>query len=170
MSVTDKGNLVGAGEVATVNILGYLTKLPIYATNKHFGNPGIFTQIPINWLYSKSQMINMKQEMLNSSIDIFIIYKAPDNSLIMIAVRVQGKGHGMGEKHHGRYSLKNPIKVQEDKLQKQLLQDQKINVVDIEFRECPNVFKERTNQLAINEIISSFKTAGVMIPNYVDES
>lgn len=145
----ESGNKVGAGEVATYNILKHLTFLRPRSL-KEFPKNGIYKQIPIEWIIHKHDFNLLSEPHQKGSIDIFLVLNQKK-----IAVRVQGKGHGE--------FLKGIGKAQHDKVQKSLL-EKYCNVVDIELRECPNVFKERVTTLAENEIKNSFKTANVMFP------
>ena len=145
----ETSNYIGAGEHSAFSILKHLTKLH-QRSLKEFPKSGIYKQVPIDWLIPKKEYDMLSEAHKKGSIDIFILFNQ-----IRIAVRVQGKGHGEG--------LKGLGKAKHDDVQEQILK-QYCEVVNIERRECPNVFKERVNGLAINEIISSFKTAKVMIP------
>lgn len=59
--------------------------------------------------------------------------------------------------------LKGLGKVKHDKVQYDLLKKY-IEVVDVKEIECKEIFKERITEKSEEEIISSFKTAGVLIP------
>lgn len=149
MTDPESGNFVGAGESSTYNILKHLTLLKPRSL-KEFHKNGIYKQIPIEWVIHKHDFNLLSEPHQKGSIDLFLVLNQKK-----IAIRVQGKGHGE--------FLKGIGKAQYDKVQKAILQKY-CSVVDIEFRECPNVFKERVTNNAINEIINSFKTANVMIP------
>ena len=145
----DSGNLVGAGESSTYNILKHLTLLKPRSL-KEFPKNGIYKQVPLEWVIQKHDFNMLSQAHQKGSIDLFLILNQKK-----IAIRVQGKGHGEG--------LKGIGKSKHDKVQADLIKKY-CSLVDIQLRECPNVFKERVTQNAINEIINSFKTANVMIP------
>lgn len=145
----ESGNLVGAGEVATFNILKYLTNLKPKSL-KQFPENGIYKQVPLEWLIHKHDFNILSDPHKKGSIDILLVVNQ-----IKIAVRVQGKGHGQG--------LKGMGKAKHDLVQEKLLKKY-CSLVDVHLRECPNVFKERVTENAINEIKSSFKTANVFIP------
>lgn len=140
---------IGAGETATFNILKMLTKLN-YKSLKEFPNIGIYKQVPISWLLPRKEYKFLSEPHRKGSIDILLISKSGK-----IAVRVQGKGHGMGMKGAG--------KSKHDAVQRNMLSPY-CQVVDIKLIECPEIFKERTTNKATEEIISSFKTEGVLIP------
>lgn len=145
----ESGNFIGAGESATFHILKYLTKLHSKSL-KQFPENGIYRQVPLEWLIHKHDYNLLSDAHKKGSIDILIIVNQ-----IRIAVRVQGKGHGQG--------LKGLGKAKHDLVQEKLLKKY-CNVVNIHLRECPNIFKERVTEIAINEVKSSFKTANVLIP------
>ena len=145
----ETNSLIGEGEDATFNILKHLTNLK-HRSLKEFPMSGIYRQIPISWVVSKQDFNVLSEAHQKGSIDLFIVFNQ-----IRIAVRVQGDGHGKG--------LKGLGKVKHDKVQENLIK-QYCQLVDIHKRECREVFKERVTNKAIQEIISSFKTEGVMIP------
>lgn len=147
----ETSNFLGAGERATLNILKALTKLEYQSLKQFPHRNGIYTQVPITWILKPKDLSDLSEAHKKGSIDLFIVLNQKK-----IAIRVQGKGHGEG--------LKGLGKVKHDSIQYNLIK-QYYDIVDIKLIECPNIFKERTNGLAFQEIISSFKTAGVMIPS-----
>ena len=146
----ETNNFVGAGEAATFNILKYLTNLEYRSLKEFRIRSGIYKQVPITWLLPVKVMENLSQSHLRGSIDLMIMFDSRK-----IAIRVQGKGHGE--------ILKGLGKARHDQVQYDLLKNY-CDVVDVKIQECPNVFKDLVSQKAIQEIIDSFKTAGVMIP------
>lgn len=153
----ESGNYVGLGESSTYIILKRLTGLPA-RDRREFPKNGIYKQIPLEKVIHRHDFNLLSKEHKQGSIDIFLVLNQTK-----IAVRVQGKGHGQGEKHHGRFSLKGPGKSKYDQVQANLIKKYN-SLVDIIPRECPNIFKERTNEEAKYEVIGSFKTFNVMIP------
>lgn len=145
----ESGNIIGAGEDATFHILKYLTNLKPKSL-KEFPKTGIYRQVPLEWLVHKHDYNLLSDAHKKGSVDILIIANQ-----IRIAVRVQGKGHGEG--------LKGLGKAKHDLVQEKLIKKY-CSLVDIHLRECPNIFKERVTEIAINEVKSSFKTANVLIP------
>lgn len=144
-------NLVGAGESSTYNILKHLTGLkPQSLRDFKLQRNGIYKQVPLEWIIHKHDFNLLSDAHKKGSIDLFLI-----NNGKKIAVRVQGKGHGIG--------LKGLGKAKHDKVQQNIIKKY-VELVDILFIECPNVFKERVSENAVNEIISSFKTSNVLIP------
>lgn len=145
----ESGNFIGAGEIATFNILKYLTNLHAKSL-KQFPENGVYRQVPLEWLIHKHDYQMLSDAHKKGSVDILIVFNQ-----IKIAVRVQGKGHGQ--------FLKGLGKAKHDLVQEKLLKKY-CSLVDIHLRECPNVFKERVTETAINEIRDSFKTYNVLIP------
>lgn len=145
----ESGNYIGAGELATFNILKMLTNLKSRSL-KEFPKSGLYKQVPLEWLIHKHDYSILSDAHKKGSVDIVIILNQ-----IKIAVRVQGKGHGHG--------LRGLGKAKHDTVQENLIKKY-CSLVDILLRECPNVFKERVTENAINEIKSSFKTYNVLIP------
>ena len=95
----------------------------------------------------------MSEAHKKGSIDLFIILKR-DN--IKIAVRIQGNGHGSG--------LKGIGKAKHDSVQETMLKNH-CQVINVYKRNCPILFKDKVNGLAIEEMINSFKESKVMIPS-----
>ena len=146
----ETGNLVGAGELASFEILKNITHLK-YRTLKQFPlYDGIYKQVPIEWIISQEEYDSLSQPHQNGSMDLFI--KLGQRK---VAIRVQGKNHGEG--------LKGIGKAQHDKVQKQILQKY-CEVVDIHFQECKELFKDRINEKSEKELVDSFLTAKVSIP------
>jgi hypothetical protein len=153
----DSGNFLGKGEYSTHHILKQLT----FLKSRHlreFPRNGIYKQVPLQWVISRADYNELSEVHKKGSIDLFVILNQK-----RVAVRVQGPGHGSGNKIHGRYSLKGSGKPKHDKVQEDLIK-KNASLVDIKEIECPNVFKERVTENAKIEIINSFKTHKVMIP------
>ena len=146
----ETGNLIGAGEEASFQILRNVTHLK-YRTLKQFPLfDGIYRQVPIEWIIPQEEYDILSQAHKNGSMDLFI--KLGQRK---VAIRVQGRNHGEG--------LKGIGKAQHDKVQKQILQKY-CEVVDIHFQECKELFKDRVNEKAVKELQNSFLTAKVPIP------
>ena len=145
----ESGNFLGAGESATFNILKYLTNLK-HQSLKEFPKNGIYKQVPLEWLIHEHDYNLLSDAHKKGSVDIVLVVNQTK-----IAIRVQGKGHGQG--------LKGIGKAKHDTVQANLLKKY-CGLVDIHLRECPNIFKERVTQIAIEEVKGSFKTANVLIP------
>lgn len=142
-------NFIGKGEQATYHILKHLTKLQPRGL-KEYPKSGLYKQVPLEWLIHNHDYKCLSNAHQKGSIDILIRLNQK-----VIAVRVQGPGHGKG--------LKGLGKAKHDKVQYDLLKKY-VEVVDIKEIECKEIFKERITEKSENEIIDSFKTAGVLIP------
>lgn len=146
----ETGLLIGKGEDTVLKILENFTHLKPRGL-KHFPLlNGVYRQIPIQWVMPQQEFEELSQPHKNGSIDLFIIFNQ-----VKIAIRVQGTNHGMG--------LKGIGKAQHDKVQKIIL-EKYCKVVDINYVECKEIFKERVNEKSINELTNSFLTAKVDIP------
>lgn len=146
----ESGNLVGAGELASFEILKNITHLK-YRTLKQFPlYDGIYKQVPIEWIVSQEEYDSLSQPHQNGSVDLFI--KLGQRR---VSIRVQGRNHGEG--------LKGLGKAKHDQVQKTMLQKY-CEVVDIHFQECKELFKDRVNEKATKELETSFLTARVSIP------
>lgn len=153
MSMIDynTGNFIGAGEKSAFMIISNLTNLPFVEQNKLFFSTrsGIFKQIPIQYLLNSDDLTDLSEAHKKGSIDICM--KIND---MIIAVRIQGKGHGEG--------LKGIGKARHDKVQKRII-SKYCQVVDILHQECIELFKENVNETSVKEIRDAFITAGVDI-------
>ena len=146
----ETNNLIGHGEDVAFEILKNITHLK-YRTLKQFPiYDGIYRQIPIQWIISQSEYDGLSQPHKNGSVDIFIKLNQRK-----VCIRIQGKGHGSG--------LKGIGKAQHDKVQKQIL-EKYCQVVDVNYNECKELFKDRLNEKSIKELVTSFLTARVEIP------
>ena len=146
----ETNNLVGHGEDAAFEILKNITHLK-YRTLKQFPiYDGIYRQIPIQWIISQTEFDTLSQPHKNGSIDIFIKLNQRK-----VCVRIQGKGHGE--------SLKGLGKAQHDKVQKDIL-SKYCEVVDVNYNECKELFKDRITEKSTKELVTSFLTARVGIP------
>ena len=146
----ETNNLIGHGEDVACEILKNITHLK-YRTLKQFPiYDGIYRQIPIQWIISQSEYDNLSQSHKNGSIDIFIKLNQRK-----VCIRIQGKGHGS--------RLKGIGKAQHDKVQKEILQKY-CEVVDVNYNECKELFKDRLTEKSKKELINSFLAARVEIP------
>lgn len=145
----ETNSFIGKGEDTVFYILKQLTNLSP-RNLKEYPKSGIYRQVPISKIISKHDYSELSQSHQNGSLDLFIIFNQKK-----IAIRVQGSGHGK--------FLKGLGKSQHDKVQEKLLK-QYCEVVDILKIECKHIFQERITSKARQELIDSFKTAGVMIP------
>ena len=127
-------NFIGRGERPALEILRWLFPTWIF-----------FTQVSIrklsNMLAPKNYM-DVGQRHLNSSIDIMMVRGRNLKTDKKIAVRIQ-------DKHH-THDMMSKI----DKVQKAILNDFRIDVIDIPEHSCPQLFKNRVNYKSVNELTS----------------
>ena len=136
------GNFIGKGEDPTVSLLIHVLNLKEKKT-KDFKNKkqGIYRQISLLDLLHPNYIENLAQDHRRGSVDIVLVIKKE-----IYAIRVQGDGH-YGD-----------IKSRKDALQKFMLQQSGINVIDIWKHECKELFtKDRLTQKSAIEIIQSFE-------------
>ena len=146
----ETGNFVGAGEDSAFEILKNITHLK-YRSLKHFPYyDGIYRQVPIQWIISQTEFDTLTQSHKNGSIDLYI--KLGQRK---VAIRIQGKNHGIG--------LRGIGKAQHDTVQKQIL-SKYCEVVDVNYIECKELFKDRVNEKAVKELTNAFNTCKVGVP------
>ena len=148
------GNIIGRGEDAAVQILHNITELPIKEKwNRNNPEPGIYRQVPLMDVIDHDKIdYNLASWHQKHKIDIFII-----TSTRRIVIRVQHQS--------GKGSHKGAIKSKRDGVQEWMIKQSKIEVVDLLQNECKNLFKEKTDESATNEIVESFNTFRVIIPS-----
>jgi len=156
-----ESRFIGAGEKSAFEILKDLTNLK-ERENREFPKSGIYRQLPLKEVIHTHDYEMLSQEHKKGSIDIFIVLNQ-----VRIAVRVQGKGHGAGEKIHGKYTLKGVHKPIHDEVQSKLIKKYN-SLVDIQFLECKVLFKDVVNEQSIKELKDSFHTANVTIPKILE--
>lgn len=132
----ESGNFVGKGEVSAFKILKQL-----------FPQAEIEKQIKLTNYLDTDQIKELSKHQLKESIDIGMWVYGHN-----YAIRVQDKSH------------KGRIKARWDRLEKKLLEQNGVTVVDIVWNEAKELFKERVNKKSIQEVIDAFKTAKALIP------
>ena len=146
----ETGSFIGHGEDVAFEIPKNLTHLK-YRTLKQYPNyDGIYRQVPIQWLVHQHDYEMLSQAHKNGSIDILI--KLGQRK---VCVRVQGKGHGSG--------LQGLGKALHDKVQKELL-EKYCQVVDVNYFNCKELFKDRLTEQSTKELENEFSTAKVEMP------
>lgn len=148
------GNIIGRGEDAAVKILHNLTELPIIQKwNKLNPIAGIYRQVPLVDVIDLEKInYDLASWHYQHKIDIFIL-----TSTRRIAIRVQHQS--------GRGSHKGPIKSKRDGVQAWFFQVSNIEMVDLLQNECKNLFKEKTDDDATNEVVESFNKFRVPLPS-----
>lgn len=140
---------IGAGEKTVLRILGVF--FPLQEKMKtSWPEPGIYDQVQVEKLIPKCVFEGLSEPHKKGTIDLVVITHKGYKFL----VRVQGKGHGSGQKGLG--------KAKHDSVQKRFLEiKSKQIVVDVNLWECPQVFKERFNFVSIWEVSNALKTSGI---------
>jgi len=133
------GNIIGAGEDTAVEILKEL-----YTSNK---NIEIIRQKPLLELLTEDFKSSLAESYLKHKIDIIIIRESEKP----IVVRVQGKDH------------EGVLKSARDTVQKKILEWHNCIVIDLNWYDCPMLFKEEKNDESVKEIMSAFSEAGLRL-------
>lgn len=157
------GNIIGKGEVATIEILKDIYNLQERNTTQdwhHEGRQGIFTQIPLIWLLKPCFLQNLADWHRKGSIDVLmrsdyfkkfdVYWTNPRNGKKelqgkcergIVCCRVQGWSHfGQGPK---------PLR---DMKQKEMLQKSLCLVVDFPVTDCKVLFQDLINEKSISEV------------------
>ena len=132
MEKTKEGDIIGAGEKTALAILQDL-----------FKNCVIKTQYPLIKILTEEYKDSLSESYLKHKIDIVLF--TPTR---MIAVRVQGKTHN------------GVIKSARDTVQKKILEWHNCIVVDLDWEECPYLFKEEKNENSYLEVVNAFTHSG----------
>lgn len=138
MRKDSNGNIIGAGEDTAVTILKEL-----YISNK---NVEVIRQQPLLDLLTDEFKDSLGEPYLKHKIDIMIIQ--PGKSIV---VRVQGKDH------------EGILKSARDTVQKKILEWHNCIVVDLNWYDCPNLFKEELNDGSREEVKNALSSSGIHI-------
>jgi len=130
------GNIIGAGEDTAVAILEEL-----YALNT---NVEIIRQQPLTNLLTEEFKDSLAESYLKHKIDIMII--GLDKPVV---IRVQGKDH------------EGVLKSARDTVQKKILEWHNCIVVDLNWYDCPILFKEELNDGSRDEVKNALSSSGV---------
>ena len=138
------GNIIGAGEDTAVEILGvfgmlYKEKLDALNTFE------VKRQQPLVDVLSEEFKDSLSDSYLKHKIDIVVI-REPEKP---IAVRVQGRDH------------EGVLKSARDIVQKKILEWHGFIVVDLNWYDCPTLFKDINNKDSIKEVMNGLSEAGV---------
>ena len=137
MRKDSNGNIIGAGEDTAVEILKEL-----YISNK---NVEVIRQKPLLELLTEDFKDSLEESYLKHKIDIMIIRETKKP----IVVRVQGKDH------------EGILKSARDTVQKKILEWHNCIVVDLNWYDCPNLFKEKLNDGSKEEVKNALLSSGV---------
>ena len=138
------GNIIGAGEDTAVEILGVfgmLYKEKLNALNTFV----VKRQQPLVDVLSEEFKDSLSDSYLKHKIDIVVI-REPEKP---IAVRVQGRDH------------EGVLKSARDIVQKKILEWHGFIVVDLNWYDCPTLFKDINNKDSIKEVMNGLSEAGV---------
>ena len=130
------GNIIGAGEDTAVAILEELNALNT--------NVEIIRQQPLVGLLKDEFKDSLADSYLKHKIDIMII--GLDKPVV---VRVQGKDH------------EGVLKSARDTVQKKILEWHNCIVVDLNWYDCPNLFKEKLNDGSIQEVKNALSSSDI---------
>ena len=130
------GNIIGAGEDTAVAILEELNALNT--------NVEIIRQQPLVGLLTEEFKDSLAESYLKHKIDIMII--GLDKPVV---VRVQGKDH------------EGVLKSARDTVQKKILEWHNCIVIDLNWYDCPNLFKEKLNDGSREEVNNALSSSGV---------
>jgi len=131
--INGKECIIGDGEDTTLTILKMFFPSAEFDRQISIGN------------YVNSDVYDLYDPVYKkASIDIGMWYMGHN-----FAIRVQGDDHT------------GDIKARKDRIQKKDIEDGGADVIDILFRECPNIFKERFNWDSIIEVCNMLKMAKI---------
>ena len=137
MKKNKDGDFIGVGEDTAVEILKEL-----YISNK---NVEVIRQKPLLDLLTDEFKDSLGEPYLKHKIDIMII-REPEKPIV---VRVQGKDH------------EGVLKSARDTVQKKILEWHNCIVVDLNWYDCPNLFKEKLNDGSKEEVKNALLSSGV---------
>lgn len=124
--------IIGKGEFAALDLLAQL-----------FPQAKIDIQVPFKSLLKGEWVDTVTDRQEKETIDI-VIYTDP-----ILAIRVQDPHH------NGR------ITSMRDKVQRKTLEWNDVKVVDVQFYDCPNLMKEKTNDEAMRELLEALSHEGI---------
>lgn len=137
----ETGNYIGKGEDPTVSLLIHALNLKEQKTKDFPKKQGIYRQISLLDLLHKDYIQDLAEDHRKGSVDIVLVIKNE-----IYAIRVQGDGH-YGD-----------LKSRKDALQKFMLQESGINVIDIWKHECKELFtKDKLTPRSATELLQSFQ-------------
>ena len=136
MRKDSNGNIIGAGEDTAVAILEELNALNT--------NVEIIRQQPLVGLLTEEFKDSLAESYLKHKIDIMLV--GLDKPVV---VRVQGKDH------------EGILKSARDTVQKKILEWHNCIVVDLNWYDCPNLFKEKLNDGSIQEVKNALSSSDI---------
>jgi len=139
VKINKDGDFIGIGEDTAVEILKEL-----YISNK---NVEVIRQKPLLELLTDDFKNSLGEPYLKHKIDIMII-REPEKPIV---VRVQGKDH------------EGVLKSARDTVQKKILEWHNCIVVDLNWYDCPILFKEELNNNSRKEVKNALSSSGVYL-------
>ncbi len=128
------GNFIGVGETTAINILQDLYK-----------NTKIIPQYPFIKLINDDYKDSLSDSYLKHKLDI-VVFRPSEKPIV---VRVQ-------DKHH-----EGVLTAARDTVMKKILEWNDCIVVDLNWYECEELWKEEKNTNSINEVVTSLKNSGL---------
>ncbi len=136
----DRNNAwIGKGEDTVFKILNDIYRTPTFEIKRQYMFKDLMNKVFIDTLSERQE---------KESLD-FVIFGETIKTLV---IRVQ-------DKHHA-----SPRAAGHDIGQKQMLEWNDCNVIDIQFYNCPNIFKELLNYESNRELMEAFKHENIPIP------
>jgi|LWDU01.1.fsa_nt_gi hypothetical protein len=136
----DRNNAwIGKGEDTVFKILNDIYRTPTFEIKRQYMFKDLMNKVFIDTLSERQE---------KESLD-FVIFGETIKTLV---IRVQ-------DKHHA-----SPRAAGHDIVQKQMLEWNDCNVIDIQFYNCPNIFKELLNYESNRELMEAFKHENIPIP------
>ncbi len=136
----DRNNAwIGKGEDTVFKILNDIYRTPTFEIKRQYMFKDLMNKVFIDTLSERQE---------KESLD-FVIFGETIKTLV---IRVQ-------DKHHA-----SPRAAGHDIVQKQMLEWNDCNVIDIQFYNCPNIFKELFNNESNRELMEAFKHENIPIP------
>ena len=130
------GNIIGVGEDTAISIIYDIFE----------DDTKIISQYPLIKILTKDFKDSLSESYLKHKIDIMIFTKTKK-----IAVRVQGKDH------------EGVLKSARDTVQKKILEWHDCVVVDLDWQECPYLFKEQKDENSYLEVMNALESSGLFI-------
>ena len=136
MERNSKGDIIGAGEKTALSILQDLFKGCI-----------IKPQYPLIKLLTEEYKDSLSESYLKHKVDIMIF--SPGGRKIV--VRVQGRDH------------EGILKSARDTVMKKLMEWNGCVVVDLDWQECPYLFKEQKDENSYLEVMNALENSGLHV-------
>ena len=131
------GNIIGVGENTAISILNDIFK----------DGSKIIPQYPLRKLLTDDYIDSLAESYLKHKVDILIF--SPGGR--KIAIRVQGRDH------------EGVLKSARDTVQKKILEWHDCVVVDLDWQECPYLFKEQKDENSYLEVMNALENSGLFI-------